>query len=61
MPTGDGKLPEAEAERQRELGIEQLIEDQARLHRVAYPIRRRNAELCVTHVRLISGKVPDGL
>ena len=51
MPTVDAKLAEAEAEKQRDLVIQQLNEDQARLHRVAYPIRRRNAELCGTHVR----------
>ena len=55
MLTVDAKLAEAEAKNQRVIFIEQLMEDQAWLHRVAYPIFRRNAELCEIRVRLMLG------
>ena len=55
LPTVDSKLAEAEAEKQRELVIEQVLADQARLHRVAYPIVRQNVALCDERIRLGTG------
>jgi hypothetical protein len=50
-PPLDEKVVAEEARRQRELALEDLLEDQARLHRIAYPILARGAPLCGEKVR----------
>jgi len=55
LPAVDSKLAEAEAEKQRELAVDQILMDQSRLHRVAYPILRENVALCDEKVRLGTG------
>ena len=52
LPEVDSKLAKAEASKQMELAVGQIIKDGRRLHRVAYPILRHNWELCGELVRL---------
>jgi hypothetical protein len=50
-PAIDDKAVAEEARKQRELAFQDLMEDQARLFRISYPILARGAPLCEDKVR----------
>ena len=54
-PTLDDKAVAAEAQKQRELALQDLMEDQARIFRVAYPILARGAAMCEDKVIAATG------
>lgn len=55
QPAIDDKAVAEEARKQRELAFQDLIEDQARLFRISYPILARGAALCEGKVRPSAG------
>lgn len=54
-PTLDDKAVAEETRKQRQLAFQDLLEDQARLYRVSYPILARGAPLCEDKVRASFG------
>lgn len=54
-PTLDDKAVAEETRKQRQLAFQDLLEDQARLYRVSYPILARGAPLCEDKLRASFG------